>query len=174
MMKRLSSFRNQGRKEVIAVSFAERKTIIVQIAAPIVQSQQERSLALRSWNVATTLGGSKKADANSVVEKTKNKGEQTMKLKKKHKQIAKKKHFITDKASEYMHLPENYENLLAISQEMMFYSHDGDTGVWVAKNNNSYAMNKDSLYGPFPDLNEALTFAARIFGVKRFSTPFVS
>jgi hypothetical protein len=59
MMKRLSSFRNQGRKEVM------------QIAAPIVQSQQERSLALRSWNVATTLGGSKKADANSVVEKTK-------------------------------------------------------------------------------------------------------
>lgn len=96
-----------------------------------------------------------------------------MKLKKKHKQIEKKKYSITDNASEYMHLPENHENLLAISQERMFYSHDSETGVWVAKNNNSYVINKDNLYGPFPDLNEALTFADHVLGTKRFSTPFV-
>lgn len=97
-----------------------------------------------------------------------------MKPKKKHKQVDKKKYSITDKASEYMHLPENYENFIAISQEMMFYSPDGETGVWVAKNNNSYVMNSDNLYGPFPELNEALTFAAHIFGIKRFSTPIMS
>jgi len=59
----------QRKGEASVVSFAGKRTIIEQIAALIVQSQKERSLALRSWNVATTLGGSKKADANSAAEK---------------------------------------------------------------------------------------------------------